>query len=64
MIALRVPGAMLRINTVAAGNLPCRTLHWAPGQGAWVRCTSIRAESALAIQRCTSERRLKHDHAR
>jgi hypothetical protein len=37
MFALRVPGAALLINTNAADHLMCRTLHWAPGCGVWVR---------------------------
>ena len=37
MFALRVPGAMLLINLNAADHLMCRTLHWAPGCGVWVR---------------------------
>ena len=33
---LFLPGVRLLVNTVAAGNLPCRTIRWVPGRGVWV----------------------------
>jgi len=37
MSALRVPGALLLINSIAARRLPCRTIRWQAGRTACKR---------------------------
>jgi len=41
MFALRVPGAVLLINTHAADRLPCRTIRWLAGRTACNRKLAV-----------------------